>query len=181
LRSAELDVLDARREQARAAARAERRNALPLTVGVGTKRIEEFGASESQVLLEVGVPLPLFDRNQAARARSTAEADQAEAAYERALLATRGRHGAARDAATRLSASARQLLETTLPEATRLTAVARASFAEGELDLVGLLDAHAAETDVLQQALDQHARALDAALELQLLSPLSHPATDPLR
>uniref|UniRef100_UPI0025C1727A hypothetical protein n=1 Tax=Arenimonas sp. TaxID=1872635 RepID=UPI0025C1727A len=96
-------------------------------------------------------------------------------------LATRGRRAAARDSAERLSASARRLLETTVPEATRLTAVARASFAEGELDLVGLLDAHAAETDVLQQALDQHARALDAVLELQLLSPLSHPATDPLR
>lgn len=183
LRSAELDVLDARREQALAAARAERRNALPLTVGIGTKRIEEFGSSERQLLLELGVPLPLFDRNQAARARTTANADQAEAAYHRALLATRGRHAAARESAERLSASARRLLETTVPEAARLTEIACSSFAEGELDLVGLLDAHAAESDVLQQALDQQSRALDALLELQMLSPLSHshPATDPHR
>jgi hypothetical protein len=65
-----------------------------------------------------------------------------------------------------------------VPEATRLTDIARASFAEGELDLVGLLDAYDAETEIIDQALEQQSRALDALLELQLLAPLP-PTTDP--
>ena len=78
-----------------------------------------------------------------------------------------------------MSASARTLFEFAVPEAARLTAIARASFAEGELDLVGLLDAHQAETDVIQQALEQQSRALDALLELQLLSPLDTDLSNP--
>lgn len=178
-RSAELDALQARREHAQAQARAESRLALPVSVGVGTKRVEEAGASDNMLVVEFDVPLPLFDRNHAQRARTAAEAERADAQYQRALLQTRNRRAAAREEAQRLSASARQLLDDAVPEATRLTDIARASFAEGELDLVGLLDAYDAETDVIDQALEQQSRALDALLELQLLSPLSIPTTDP--
>lgn len=177
VRSAELDVLQARREQAQAQARAERRLALPMSVGVGTKRVEEAGVSDHVMVLELGVPLPLFDRNQAQRARTAAEAERADAQYRRAVLQTRSRRSAALEQAQWLSASARQLLDTAVPEATRLTDVARNSFAEGELDLVGLLDAYDAETDVIDQAMEQHSRALDALLELQLLAPLPNPTT----
>lgn len=170
--SAELQVLRARRVQAAAHVRAESRLALPLSVGVGTKRVEDGGISDNVMIFELGVPLPLFDRNQAGRARAAAESAMAEARYWQALLQTRSRRAAALAEARQLSASARTLLESAVPEAARLTAIARASFAEGELDLVGLLDAHQAETDVIQQALEQQSRALDALLELQLLSPL---------
>jgi len=172
-RSAELDALRARRDHADAQARAERRFALPVEVGVGTKRMEHGGVRDDALLLQVGVPLPLFDRNQSERARTAAEARQAEAEYQRALLETRARRAAAVEQATRLSASARALLDRAVPEAEHLTAIARASYAEGELDLVGLLDAYAAEADVIDQALQQQARALEAQLELELLAPLS--------
>lgn len=174
-RSIELDVLHARREHARAAARAERRFAVPVTVGVGTKRIEEAGTRDEQLVFELGVPLPLFDRNQAERARTAAEAERADAQYQRAAMQARGRRAAALEEARALSASARALLDTAVPEATQLTQIARASFAEGELDLVGLLDAHESEAALIEQALEQQARALDALLELQLLAPLSAP------
>lgn len=174
-RSAELDFLQARRQHALARARAESRAALPVNIGVGTKRVEDTGISDNVMLFEIGMPLPLFDRNQAGRARAVAEAEYADAQYQRALLQTRSRRSAALVEATRLSASARALFEVAVPEATQLTEIARASFAEGELDLVGLLDAHRAETDVVEQALDQQARALDALLELQLLVPLTTP------
>ncbi len=180
-RSAELDTLQAHREHAYAQVRAESRLVLPVSVSVGSKRIEEAGASDNLMVLELGVPLPLFDRNQAQRARTAAEAEHADAQYQRVLLQTRSRRTAALEEAQRLSISARQLLDIAVPESTRLTDIARASFAEGELDLVGLLDAYDAETDVIDQALEQQSRALDALLELQLLSPLSIPTTDPSR
>ena len=179
VRSAELDVLHAQRLHAQAQARAERRLALPVTVGVGTKRVEEAGMSDDLMVFEVGVPLPLFDRNQAGRARTAAEAERADAHYQRALLQARSRRTAALEEAQHLSASARDLFDNAVPEASRLTEIARASFSEGELDLVGLLDAFDAETDVVDQALEQQARALDALLELQLSVPLAVPANDP--
>lgn len=178
-RSAELDVLQARREQALAQVRAESRPAVPVTIGVGTKRVEEAGISDNVILLEVGVPLPVFDRNQAGRARAAAEADRTDAQYQRALLQTRSRRSAALAEARLLSASARTLFDSAVPEASRLTEIARASFAEGELDLVGLLDAHDAETEVMEQALEQHSRALEALLELQLLGPPATPFPNP--
>jgi cobalt-zinc-cadmium efflux system outer membrane protein len=175
LRSAELDLLEARREHAQAQAKAERRLAVPVDVGIGTKRVEDAGISDNLMVLELGVPLPLFDRNQAGRARADAEAARADAQYQRALLQARSRRAAALAEATQLSASARTLFESAVPEAAALTHIARASFAEGELDLVGLLDAHEAETALVEQALDQQARALEAVLELQLLDPSTTP------
>lgn len=179
----ELEALDARRRHAEALADAEKRFALPLSVGVGSKRIEQAGVREDVAVFELGLPLPLFDRNQGERARTAAAADEADAQYRRALLQTRSRRIAALAQARTLSASARQLLDVAVPEARALTRIARASFAEGELDLVGLLDAYDAEAAVIDQALDQQARALDALLELQSLLPLSastsHPITEP--
>lgn len=178
-RSAELDVLQARRDQALAQARAESRLALPITIGVGSKRVNEAGIRDDILIIELGVPLPLFDRNQAGRARSAAEALRAEAQYQHALMQTRSRRAAALVEARQLSASARDLFETAVPEAAQLTDIARASFAEGELDLVALLDAHQAEADVIQQAVELQSRAFAALLELQLLAPPAIPSTDP--
>lgn len=166
-----LEVLQARRDAAAAQADAEARLALPLSVGVGTQRVEEAGIRDNVLLLELGVPLPVFDRNRAGRARAAAESAIADAHWRRALLQARSRRAAARAEARLLSGAARALFESTVPEAARLTAIARASFAEGELDLVGLLDAHQAETDVIRQATDLQSRALEAVLELQLLGP----------
>lgn len=179
VRSGELEVLQARREQAAAQARAESRLALPLNIGVGTTRVEEAGISDDRLIFELGIPLPLFDRNQAGRARAAAELQIADARYQRTLQQTRSRRTAALAEARQLSESARMLFQSAVPEAARLTAIARASFAEGELDLVGLLDAHRAETDLIQQALDQQSRALNALLELQSLSPLDPEPSNP--
>jgi outer membrane protein, heavy metal efflux system len=177
--SAELEVLQARRELAAARVRAENRLALPLSVGMGTKRVEDAGISDNVIIFELGIPLPVFDRNQGGRARAAAESQMAEARYQRALLQTRSRRKAALAEARQLSGSARTLFESAVPEAARLTQIARASFAEGELDLVDLLDAHQAETDVIKQAVEQQSRALDALLELQLLRPLDSELPNP--
>jgi cobalt-zinc-cadmium efflux system outer membrane protein len=126
-------------------------------------------------VVELGVPLPLFDRNQSARLRADAEAARADAAYRRATLHATSVRAAALEEARALSLAARGLFDTAVPEAARLTAIAEASFAEGELDLVGLLDAYRAETEVLDQALDQQERALASLLDLHLTPTLPKP------
>lgn len=174
IRSAELDALDARRVHAEAQAVAARHPALPVTIGIGSKRIREGGITDDALMLEVGLPLPIFDRNQGERARTSAEAQRADAKYQRALVQTRARRTAALQEAQQLSESARRMQAEMVPEAARLTTIARSSFAEGELDLVGLLDAYDAEAGVIDQALEQQARALDALLELERMSPTTH-------
>jgi cobalt-zinc-cadmium efflux system outer membrane protein len=171
--SAELDALNAQRAYAAAQAAAARRLSLPVTVGFGSKRIRQGGASDDALLLEVGVPLPVFDRNQGERARTQAELQRADARYQRTLAQTRARRSAAWEEARQLAASARQMQEGMVPEAARLTAIARNSFAEGELDLVGLLDAYDAEAALIDGTLDLLARALDALLEVERLSPVA--------
>lgn len=165
----ELALLAAQRTHAHAQRVAAGRLSLPATVGIGTKRTREAGLSDSAVILELELPLPLFDRNQGERLRAEAELQRIDAAYQRTLLHVRARRAAAAEQARQLAASTRQMQATLVPEAARLTEIARLSFAEGELDLVGLLDAYAAEAGIIDAALAQEARALDALLELERL------------
>lgn len=179
--SAELALLAAQRDHARAQRLAAGRLALPAAVGVGTKRTREGGFTDSAVVLELELELPVFDRQQAERQRAEAELQRTEAAYERTLQQTRARRAAAAGQARQLADSARHMQDTLVPEAARLTDIARLSFAEGELDLVGLLDAYAAESDLVDAALDQQARALEALLELErLAAPDPTPTLSPV-
>lgn len=179
--SAELDMLAAQRAHAEARLAAARRLALPLTVGLGSKRVREGGHGDRAVMFEVEVPLPLFDRNQGESARAAAELQRADAQYQRTLAHTRARRSAASALAHRLTESARHMQTVLVPEAARLTAIARTSFAEGELDLVGLLDAYEAEAAVVDHALEQQANALEAVLEVERLTsaPLVSPNPNP--
>lgn len=177
LRSVELDALASQRAHAEAQAAAARRVALPVTVGIGTKRTRQGGFSDDALMLEVGVPLPVFDRNQGARARASAELRRVDAQYRRTLVQTRARRSAAWEQARQLTESTRQMQAVLVPEAAQLTAIARNSFAEGELDLAGLLDAYEAEAAVIDHTLEQQARALEAVLELERLS--STPTVSP--
>lgn len=181
LRSAELDALASQRAHAEAQAEAASRAALPVTVGIGTKRTRQGGFSDDALMLEVGMPLPVFDRNQGERARASAELRRVDAQYQRALVQTRARRAAASEQARQLTESTRHMQAVLVPEAARLTAIARNSFAEGELDLVGLLDAYQAEAAVIDQTLEQQTRALEAVLELERLSatPTVLPTSNP--
>lgn len=181
MHSAELDMLAAQRAHADARLSAARRLALPVTIGVGSKRIRDGGFSDNALMLEVGVPLPLFDRNQGERARATAELQRIDAHYQRSLVHTRARTSAASALARQLTESAQHMQAVQVPEAAKLTAIARTSFAEGELDLVGLLDAYEAEAAVIDHTLEQQARALEAVIELERLTstPLVSPQSNP--
>lgn len=168
--NAELAALDSRRISAAAAAKAESRSALPVTLGVGQRRLEHSTGADTALLLQVSLPLPLFDRNQAASARAQAESRHADNLYRLTLSDMQSRREAALAEAKRLIAAAQRLRAKVVPEARELTGIARNSFAEGELDLVGLLAALDAEIAAVDQSLEIQQRARVAWLELEQLT-----------
>lgn len=168
--NAELAALEARRSAATAAAAAAGRPALPVTVGIGQRRIEGAGSSDDALVLELALPLPLFDRNQASRMRADAESRRAENRYRMRLRDIEASVEAARTEAGLLTAAALRLRDEVVPQAEALTAIAGASFAEGEIDLTALLAALDAEMDAVNRSLDLQHRARMAWLELESLA-----------
>lgn len=169
-RTPELAALDAERTAAAAAARAAARLPLPVTLGVGQKRIETATGDDDALLLEASIPLPLFDRNQAPIARTRAAAARAEGRYLLAVRDAEARLRALWGETSRLANAARRLNATTLAEAEELVRIARASFEAGELELAGLLDAYDAALDAREQVLELQQRARLALIELEQLT-----------
>jgi outer membrane protein, heavy metal efflux system len=166
----ELEALRRTLETALAAATAAQRWRVPVEFGLGRKQIDTPASAEHALLLEVALPLPLFDRNQADAARRRSEADLA-----RAELLTAQRRLAAERAA--LQADARQRVESALayrdelvPEARALGEIAARSFSAGELDVVGLLEALSAEAAVNDEAANLDFQARVALLGLSAFS-----------
>lgn len=169
--STDLDLAAAERARAEAELAAASSLSLPVTVGFGRTRVRQGGWSDDGLRLEVGVGLPLFDRRQGERARARAALSLAEARHEREQRQLAIRSAALLEQARVLAASAERITSQLLPEATALTALARASFSEGELDLIALLDAYDTEAALVERGLSDRLRALDAALALEALAP----------
>lgn len=167
----DLAVAAAERARAEAELSAASSLSLPITVGLGRTRLRQGDWSDDALLLEVEVGLPLFDRRQGERAQARAALSLAEARHEREQRQLAVRRAALLEQARVLRTSAERITLELLPEATQLTALARASFAEGELDLVALLDAFEAEAALVERGLQDRLRALDAALTLESLMP----------
>jgi cobalt-zinc-cadmium efflux system outer membrane protein len=169
--SADVLALQRRREAAAANLRAASRAAVPVTVGIGQKRIDGgTGASDGALLLELSVPLPLFDRNQAATARAAAQAADADARHAQARTQASARLQALWQQADTLATLAARLRRDEIPQAAELTRIALLSFEAGELDLVGLIDALDADLDARERVLDLELRARRARIELDHLT-----------
>jgi outer membrane protein, heavy metal efflux system len=166
-----LDALDARRRQADARLAAARRWQVPLTVGIGQKRFDGAAGRDDALLLELALPLPLLDRNQAERQRAAAEWQRADAAYRIAAHDAETRRTAAEAQLLQRIEQARRLQAELLPQARELARIAEASFAEGELDLPGLLAALDAERETNEQALRAALDARHAAIDFELTYP----------
>lgn len=171
LANPELLALDSLRIATAAAAKTASRPTLPVTLGIGQRRLERTTGSDTALMLQLSLPLPLFDRNQAASARAHAESRHADNIYRLTLQDMQARLEATLAEATRLVAAAQRLRAQVVPQAHELTSIARSSFAEGELDLVGLLAALDAEIAAVDQSLDLQHRARVAWLKLEQLTP----------
>jgi len=166
LASAQLDVLRTRAEAADARAQAAARLPIPVTFGVGQKRFETAQARDDALIVQASVPLPLFDRGRAERERARAQADAARAGLAIAEREVEARRAAAVAEATRLEDAAHRYRDDVLPQARRLSRIATASFAEGELDLVGLLETLDAQAEASEEAADLAYRARLARIDL---------------
>lgn len=169
--AAELRALDRRREAAAAALRAAARPASPVTVAMGHKRIGSGGAAGNDALmLEVSVPLPFWDRNQAGVARAAAQAADADARHALRRASAEARLQSLWQQADSLTELAGRLRRDEIPLASELTRIALLSFEAGELELVGLIDALEADLAARERVLDLELRARRATIELEHLS-----------
>jgi outer membrane protein, heavy metal efflux system len=167
----ELRSLAAQAEAFERERRAAERAWIPdVTVGAGAKRIDEPGRSDNGLLLSVSIPLALFDRGQAARARATAEAVTIRAEqtlkYERWEAELRGTWALA-DELRRAALSFRKETTTSSRELAR---IAEAAYRGGEATLLELLDAYRNELEAETTALELELAARQARIELDLLT-----------
>lgn len=156
--------LEAQRHRVTAAeaqADAARRQRLPdLAVGAGYKRVSEGGLSASGPVVSLGIRLPIFSGNGAARAaQARRRAAEAELALSSASIA------ADRDAAfARADAAyeAARLAQSSAEDARRIADIADAAYQGGETDITDLIDGYRAGAEARTGAIDLAERALKA-------------------
>lgn len=164
---------EAAQAEARALAfdrRAASRRWVPMpTVGAGYKGVDVPGGGRSHgFVVNVGVPLPIFDRGRAQRSRATARAQSLTARTNLAHTRARAEAGALSEEVTRLSAAARQMRKRNA-EDDALTRAAESGYRGGEIGVMELIDAYRSSAEAELAALDLAitARAADINLRRQ--------------
>jgi cobalt-zinc-cadmium efflux system outer membrane protein len=146
-----------------------------LTVGIGSKNIDSGLSRERGTVLAVSVPLPLFDREQAAAGKAGAQAREAgaEARLQRARLEgeLRGLWLQVRQ----LNAAARDYTAQSRQGAIDLARIAEASYQGGETGILELLDAYRAVYDAQARALELSWSARQGAIDLDSIAGSAHP------
>ncbi len=152
-------------DEARESLRLEHARGVPdPSVNAGYKRTVGLDTA----LVTVSVPLPVFGRNNLARVIAAGELRAAE--FERAAAERRARGEllAAREAATRLTAQARDARATLVEPARAARDAARAAFQSGALDVLRLVDAERVHADAVLVAIDLEIDAVAAAIAARL-------------
>ncbi len=150
-------------------AHASRRWTPDLNVGVGVKRWEEGGLKGSGATFSLGVTLPAWNRGQALRQRTEAEARAAQTRASLAKDETQAEARALWREASDLGTAAREILARAVEETPKLLKGADASFDAGETSLFELLDVQRSALDTDLQALDLAFAARRARLDLDRL------------
>lgn len=164
-----LNALEAEASSAALSARAAAREGWPeITVGVGRRELDQPGGDADGNLVMLGVEVPIFDRGDGKQYAAESRARRLRA--ERVLAANR----LAADARSvqreiRARRDAVSLLQADGEEPYALSSIAESAYAEGEIGVMELIDAHRAD---LAAALEANARAQAAResyIELQML------------
>jgi cobalt-zinc-cadmium efflux system outer membrane protein len=141
-----------------------------LTLGLGYKRRELPGASDSGVLLSASVSLPLFDRRQGEQRRALAELEEIESearlAQSRLEAQTLSLWQLVRD----LVANARLFREQSLATSYELVQIAQTAYRNNELGVLELIDAYHSALDADLDALKLALEARKQRIELDRLS-----------
>jgi outer membrane protein, heavy metal efflux system len=146
-----------------------------VTVGIGTKSIDNGLARERGTVVAVSVPLPLFDRDQASAGKAAAQAREAgaEARLQRARL--EGELRGLWQQVRQLSAAAREYTAQSQQGATDLARIAEASYQGGETGILELLDAYRAAFEAQTRALELSWSARQGAIDLDTIAGNAHP------
>ena len=150
-------------------ARASRRWMPELNLGAGVKRWEEGGLKGSGAVFSLGVTLPAWNRGQAQRQRTEAEARAAQTRASLAKDETLAEAKALWREVSDLGTAAREILARAVEDTPKLLKGADASFDAGETSLFELLDVQRSALDTDLQALDLAFAARRARLDLDRL------------
>lgn len=160
LRKAQLEV-----QRAQAAYELERARAVPdVTFSVGTMRSQ---AANSQTVLGISVPLPLFDRNQGAQLAALRKRDAAQANAEAEALKLRSEALQAADELQLRTGEVQALQQDVLPGARSAYEAASRGFELGKFGFIDVLDAQRTWLEARAQYLEALAQAHRAAAELE--------------
>jgi cobalt-zinc-cadmium efflux system outer membrane protein len=156
--------------------RAAQRAWIPdVTVGIGSKSIDNGLSNERGTVVAVSVPLPLFDRGQAATGKAAAQAREAgaEARLQRARL--EGELRGLWQQVRQLNAAARDYTAQSQQGAIDLARIAEASYQGGETGILELLDAYRAVYEAQARALELSWSARQGAIDLDTIAGTAHP------
>lgn len=146
-----------------------------VTVGIGSKGVNNGLSNERGTVVAVSVPLPLFDRDQAAAGKAAAQAREAgaEARLQRARL--EGELRGVWQEVKQLNAAARDYTASSQQGAVDLARIAEASYQGGETGILELLDAYRAVYDAQARALELSWSARQGAIDLETIAGTAHP------
>jgi cobalt-zinc-cadmium efflux system outer membrane protein len=127
-------------DKRRAALHLEETRAVPdITVGGGVRRFEE--TDDAALVLALGIPLPLFDRNQGGIREAVANLAKARRQYEAAQVKTRTALAETTSTLTAAHEAVAILQSDVLPKAQQTFAAAEQGYEQGKFDYLYLLDA----------------------------------------
>jgi cobalt-zinc-cadmium efflux system outer membrane protein len=146
-----------------------------VTVGIGSKSIDNGFSNERGTVVAVSVPLPLFDRGQAAKGKAAAQAREAgaEARLQRARL--EGELRGLWQQVRQLNDAARDYTAQSQQGAIDLARIAEASYQGGETGILELLDAYRAVYEAQARALELSWSARQGAIDLDTIAGTVHP------
>lgn len=157
----------ARRSSSAALARA---GVPELNLGLGHKRLEAGGGSESGMMLSAAVSLPLFDRRQGERQRVQAELRELESEFRLSQSRLEAEARSLWQLAGDLADNARLFREQSVAASHELVRIAQTAYNNNELGVLELVDAYRSALDADLNALQLALEARNRRIELDRLS-----------
>ena len=146
-----------------------RARAIPnVTAGLGVRHLGE--SDDAALVFGLEVPIPLFDRNQGARAAATADAHRARALARESRLVLLRELVAAHAEALGAHGNAKALASTVLPQATTAYERTRDAYRKGLFRLVDVLDAQRTLFDARTEYVNALQQFHTAAAEVERLA-----------
>jgi len=166
------------RARRRASLALEQARAVPdVKLGVGYRHFRETEDNDRALLMTVGVPLPLFDRNQGGIRKAQMSLLKAKAEQQAARVKARADFEEGYQALAGAHAEAVSLREEVLPAARRTYQVARESFRQGKSGYLGLLDAQRTLIEAKAQFVEALASYHQAVVTVEgLIGEAVHPS-----